>query len=228
MNQLLLPRTYEDKFGNYPQHVGKPKLSYSQYSSWNDPLYEKDYIRAYFMGHWEDGGIFAQFGSACGTYFENLTVNKKWLSVKDIEVLCKLHRPENAKYEVEVVIDRGWYVIQGFIDQEFEIGDKRLKIHDLKTGNVDTKRSMYAGDTYQQTTLYSYQREVEGYHIDYSGVILLGRKGSGRPGSPLKLSGVIEEIPTPYSVKRAEEFLMKMDETAEQVAEAYLLYNKLK
>ncbi len=227
MKELILPKTYEDPFGNYPQHRLKPKLSYSQIGSWKDPLYKLDYIRQYFMGQRQEPGIYAQFGSACGQYFEDLTIDEDWLSDDDVQVLRKLERPENARYEVEIVIDRGWYVIQGFIDQETEVQPKLLDLIDLKTGNVDTKKRFYAGPDYQQTTIYCHQRVIEGFGINYSGVKLLGRKGNGENHGPLRLSGVIENIPTPYSTQRAENALAQFDIYAIEISNAYQLYLKL-
>lgn len=228
MSDLILPRKYKNDDGNYPQHLGKPKLSYSQYSSWTDPLYEKDYIRSYFMGHWDAGNIYTRFGSACGKYFEDLSIDRTQLSVSDVEILKNLERPSNARYEVEVLIDRGWYVIQGFIDQETEISDNVVQIKDLKTGNIIKRKKTYSSSKYQQTTLYSYQREVEGKIIDYSGVTLLGRAGTGTKNAPLRLTGEIELISTPYSLQRAEQFLLEVDIVAEQIAEEFYLFNKIR
>ena len=40
---LDLPKVYENEGGKYPQHVGKPKLSYSAYNSFNEEAY-KEYL----------------------------------------------------------------------------------------------------------------------------------------------------------------------------------------
>ncbi len=224
--EIELPKIYDDPFGNYPQHVNKPKISYSQYTSWKDPLYKNDYILQYFLGIRSESGIYAQFGSACGQYLEDESIDTAWLSDDDVKVLQKIERPEGAKYEGEIVIDRGAYVIQGFIDQEFMVGDK-LTINDLKTGNADTKVKFYGSQEYQQTTLYAYARKQEGFDIGYSGVILLGRKGNGGQYGALRLSGVIEKIPTPYSDERARKALANIDVAVHEIAEAYKVFKKL-
>lgn len=227
MNNIELPKIYlNDASGNYPQHVGKNKISYSQYNSFKDPLYKNDYIRQYFLGERSESGIYALFGSACGEYLEKLEVDTNWLSPNDVKVLEKLERPEGATYEGEIVIDRGTYVIQGFIDQEFGV-DGKLFIKDLKTGNVNTKVKFYGGPEYQQTTIYSYARVQEGYTIGYSGVMLLGRKGNGEQYGPLKLSGVIEHIETPYSEERAKKALASIDAVVFEISNAYKLFKKL-
>lgn len=224
--EVILPKTYDDPFGNYPQHKGKPKISYSQYNSFVDNLYKGSYFGQYFLGVPDDGNIFSDFGGKCGEYWEKEECSD--LSEADIEILKKtLDRPDNARYEVEVVIDRGSYVIQGFIDQEVEVKPKVLHLYDLKTGNHKDKPAYYGGDDYQQTTLYSYQRKQEGFTIEYSGVKLLERKGNGSDKYPLKLSGKIKEIPTKYSDERAETFLKKMDETVLEISKYYQTYLRL-
>lgn len=226
MAEIVLPKVYDNPFGNYPQHVGKPKISYSQHNSFNDSMYKGSYFGQYFLGVPDDGNIFSDFGGKCGEWWEKEECSD--LSENEIKVLQDtLDRPENARYEVEVVIDRGDYVIQGFIDQEKEIEPKVLNIIDLKTGNHKDKPKFYGGQDYQQTTLYSYQREKEGNTIAYSGVILLERKGNGSDKYPLKLSGKVMEIPTPYSKERAEKFLTKMDETVAEISKYYQTYLRL-
>lgn len=219
----LLPKIYENEGNKYPQHLGKPKLSYSAYTSFKEDGYRGEFFGNYFLGIKGEGNIFTSYGSLCGKYFEELTNNG--LSDFDCSVINKVDRPENAKYEVEVVIDRGWYVIQGYIDREY-MTKEGLTVEDLKTGAISSKKAFYSSDLYQQTTLYSYQREVEGETISKSGVILLDRKGNGQDKYPLRLTGEIEYIPTPYSKDRAEAFLLEFDKTAEEIRRYYAVYQK--
>lgn len=221
---LDLPKVYENEGGKYPQHVGKPKLSYSAYNSFNEEAYKGEFFANYFLGKRGEGNIFTEYGGKCGKLFETNTDSSD-LSEFDISVIQGINRPENAKYEVEIVVDRGSYVIQGFIDREF-LNDNGLVIDDLKTGAIKTKKAFYGGEEYQQTTLYSYQRELEGEKIDYSGVILLDRKGNGQEKYPLRLTGEVELIPTPYSKKRAEDFLKSFDKTAKKIEEYHKVYKK--
>lgn len=224
--EVKLPKVYDDPFGNYPQHKGKPKISYSQYNSFVSSEYRGTYFSNYFMGIPDEGNIFSEFGGKCGEWWEKEECSD--LSEADIAVLKKhLDRPEGARYEVEVVIDRGHYVIQGFIDRELEVKPKFLEILDLKTGNHKDKPAYYASEEYQQTTMYCYQRIQEGYSIHYSGVKLLERKGNGAEKYPLKLSGEVEDIPTKYSKERAEKFLEKMDETVLEISKYYQAYLRL-
>jgi len=74
--------------------------------------------------------------------------------------------------------------------------------------------------------LYAYQRELEGENVVYSGVMLLDRKGNGQEKYPLRLTGEIADIPTPYSKERAENFLKKFDKVAMQIEEYHKVYKK--
>ena len=223
---LDLPKVYEVNENTpeqYKKYEGMPKLSYSAYNSFCEEAYKGEFFANYFLGIRSEGNIFTEYGSKCGEYLEKL--EKSDLSEFDISVLEKLERPENSRYEVEVVIDRGSYVIQGFIDQEYKVADG-LVIKDLKTGAIDKKAKDYASEDYQQTTLYAYQRELEGENVVYSGVMLLDRKGNGQEKYPLRLTGEIADIPTPYSKERAEEFLKKFDKVAMQIEEYHKVYKK--
>lgn len=225
VKMLDLPKVYENEGGNYPQHVGKPKLSYSAYNSFNEEAYKGEFFANYFLGKRGEGNIFTDFGGKCGVLFETDTETSD-LSEFDVSVIKGIERPANALYEVEIVVDRGSYVIQGFIDREYLDVESNLVIDDLKTGAIKTKKAFYGGNEYQQTTLYAYQRELEGEHIAYSGVILLDRKGNGQEKYPLRLTGEIENIPTPYSKKRAEDFLKSFDKTAKKIEEYHKVYKK--
>lgn len=222
---LDLPKVYENEGGKYPQHVGKPKLSYSAYNSFNEDAYKGEFFANYFLGIRGEGNIFTDFGGKCGKLFETDTDGSD-LSEFDTNVIKSIYRPENSLYEVEIVVDRGSYVIQGFIDREYLDLEGNLVIDDLKTGAIKSKKDFYGGPEYQQTTLYAYQRELEGEHIAYSGVILLDRKGNGQEKYPLRLTGEIEYISTPYSKKRAEAFLKSFDKTAKEIETYYITYKK--
>lgn len=220
---LTLPKVYEDPFGNYPQHKGKYKLSYSAYNSFLEEGYRGEMFANYFLGLPRSGNIFTDYGSMCGTYFENKT--NTGLTDFDCSVIDKIERPESARYETEIVVDRGWYVIQGFLDREF-VNKEGTVVEDLKTGAISSKAEFYGSDKYQQTTLYSHQRALEGHTIAASRVLLLDRKGNGQEKYPLRLTGEIKVIPTPYSKERAEKFLDKFDTVAEEIAEYWKIYLK--
>jgi hypothetical protein len=225
--ELVLPRIYDNPHGNYPQHLNKPKLSYSQHSSWTDPKYNPQYRSQYFGGVRDGGNPFSQFGGECGEWLETSGKDSgPMLSERDVEILTSVERHPDAKYEVEIVVDRGSYCIQGFIDYEVLLKGG-LDIKDYKTGSIAKKEEFYGSDEYQQTTLYAYQREAEGEQINYSGVTLLDRKGNTFQNIPLALTGEVMEIATPYSKERAEIFLKKMDKVALEISNSYKLFLEL-
>lgn len=223
MSKQLLPKVYHSEDGKYAKFNGMPKLSYSAYNSFLEEGYRGEMFANYFLGLSRSGNIFTDYGSMCGTYFENKT--NTGLTDFDCSVIDKIERPENARYETEIVVDRGWYVIQGFLDREY-ITDEGTVVEDLKTGAISSKASFYGSDDYQQTTLYSHQRALEGHVIAASRVILLDRKGNGQEKYPLRLTGEVKMIPTPYSKERAEKFLTKFDTVAEEIAEYWKIYQK--
>ncbi len=213
MKTIKLPKTYLNEGGNYPQHLGKQKVSYSQLSSFKE--YKLGYLRDYILGMGtEDSGIFALYGGFCGKYFEDGTKNE-YLTESDLETINKIPKYSTSRYESEIVIDLEPFglkncVLQGFSDHEYEI-IKKLYIDDLKTGNSTNMQTKY-GDMskYFQTRLYAYQRELEGFEIGMCQVIHLGRKGNNLISGDknvLRLSGEIDLIETPYKREDVENYL---------------------
>ena len=239
-NKIILPKVYEIN-DNTPEkyhiHEGKPKISYSQKTSWLDPMYHANYIKQYFVGIPSKDNMFNIFGSEVGEFIEHTAMrippktDLVYLEQDDKDILLALDYPENSVYEDEVVIDMGGYVIQGFTDRTTYYGDNQVGIKDYKTGNVDSKAKFYASEEYGQTTLYMYQKEVEGYIPGYSHVELLGRKGNNRMYKSglarLRLSGDNKIIDTPYSKERAERLLTEFDKTVKEISETYEVYRRL-
>jgi len=223
IKMLDLPRVYTNPNGNYPQHKGKPYISYSAYTSHREEGYRGEGFANYFLGIRSEGNIFTSYGSDCGKYFETGSERGE-LSDFDVSVIASIDRPAESIYEREIVIDRGTYIIVGYIDIEFK--DKGLVIQDLKTGSISSKAAFYESQEYQQTTLYSHARMLEGEEIQYSGVILLDRKGNGQEAHPMRLTGDVLLIKTPYSKERAEKLLESMDKTTLEIAEYYRVFKK--
>lgn len=235
MSDLILPRTYEDKTadGKYSHHNGKPKLSYSQYNSWKDPKYKPDYIKRYFAKIDTPGSCFTDFGTDVGTYKEWVGNGRvgdkpavKYLQAEDLEWLDTLEYPENCIYEDLIVVDCGDFVIEGYIDRSkyMLVDQNAVHIRDFKTGNIVKKTAEYASPDYQQTTLYCFQKDMEGYEIIGSDVMLIGRGGNNSQKSPLKLTKEYKIIPTPYTRDRALKFLDKVSVVAKEISDYYKRY----
>lgn len=228
---LNLPKLYYTSDDKYKHFNGRPKFSYSQYTSWINPEYRKDYIHTYFLNLSKESNVWADFGSEVGKYIEHYGYNipppeTKMLSENDIKILSNLVYPEYASYEDEVVIDMGDFVIQGFIDRAV-YNENTVDIIDFKTGNITTKKDYYASDEYAQTILYAHGKKLEGYDINFCGVYLLGRKGNGREGHPIRLSGDISTIETVYTEDKAKNILSNMRKAASEISEYYTVFNKI-
>ena len=227
---MELPSRYINRSGDpkFDKYVGRPKLSYSAYGSFNEPSYIGEFFGTYFLNAPRTGTIFTEFGSAVGGFMET-GVETDYLSEFDKETLMKEGRPEGAIYEYEIIIDRGNYIIQGFIDRMMVDAKKFVDVVDFKTGAIDKKAKDYSSLDYQQTTMYSYALEQEGYTINKSGVVLFDRKGNTLEAgnkNVLRLTGDVLYIPTPYSTERAEKFLAKFDETAKDIEKYWKIYCK--
>lgn len=235
MPELILPRKYHDVSGKYPQHQGKPKLSYSQYNSWKDPKYKAQYRRGYFAQIQSESGVYAEFGSETGNWKEWIGNGRildqpenYLLSKEDEQWLATLPYPENSVYEDLIVVDCGDFVVEGYIDRCTYFEDiKAVEVVDFKTGSIKSKKAYYESPEYNQTTLYSYQKVQEGYDIIASEVMLLDRAGNNTPKHPLRLTHKVEIIPTPYSQERAEALLEDMAKVAKEISDEYQTYLKL-
>lgn len=234
-DKVILPKIYLNENNKYPQHLGKPKVSYSQLGSFKD--YKMGYLRNYIIGiEKESDGIFATYGKIIGEYLSD-GIRHEYLDDDDVKVLDSLEKNQGAMFESEIVIDRDFYVIQGFSDKEF-LDNNLLYIDDFKTGNSDDMFKKY-GDLkkYYQTRLYAYQRENEGFNIGGCRVIHLGRKGNALERGKvhentnnrldIRLSGKIDEIGTPYTRQDVEEYLKEVDNIVLQISDYYSTYLKV-
>lgn len=229
---IKLPKLYENELGNYPQHKGKQKISYSQLNSFKD--YKEQYIQGYFLGKSSESGMFAFFGNLVGTYFSDGEKHEN-LSVFDIDTINKLVKHESSKYESEIVIDLEPFglkdtVLQGFSDHEYDSDNKRF-IEDLKTGASKSMMEKYGDmNKYFQTRIYAYQRELEGFDIGSCQVNHLDRKGNNLiigDKNCLRLTGQIDYIHTPYKKEDVEDYLKKsVVPTCKEISEYLRVYNK--
>lgn len=228
---IILPKIYEDRNSKYPEHKGKYKISYSQYTSYKDPEYQNDYYVQYFSKIDVGGNVFSDFGGYCGTKIEHNALGKEYetpLLEEDLKILKeKIDYPDNCQYEDEICIDFGDFVCEGYIDRTW-YKEEGVEIRDFKTLNL-AKKEKYESEDYNQTTAYCYQKEVEGNNILNSEVFGLGRKGlsfEGKGNYRIRLSGETVIIPTPYSKERAEKFKKEMVETVKKISEEYKVYLK--
>jgi hypothetical protein len=222
---IVLPRELE----------GKPKISYSQYSSYKDLEYRNQYYLQYFSGISLPSGEFAEFGSSVGQFIEDVGMTNTpprtgCLSQEDLEVIMSnITFPPNCVYEDRVIVDCGDFYIEGYIDRTQYLAEKEIEIEDFKTLNLDKKKDFYASEEYGQTALYSYQKEIEGYKVVRSFVTGLGRKGSSLSGSgnfKMRLSGAVEQIETPYTKERGEKIIEDIRKVVHQISDEYKIFQR--
>ena len=232
---MILPKIYEDRNGLFPQHKGKPKGSYSQFSSYNDDEYRADYYVQYFFGFDVGGNDFASLGNAVGDYIASVGEGNKdyvneLLSEEDILFIHEMvDFPENSVYEEEVCVDFGSFCMEGYIDRSVYPEPLKVAILDYKTGNIDKKAEFYESDEYKQTRLYALEKFRQGCEIIDCGVHMLGRKGSSLEGTgnfKMRLSGEHKYIPTPFDTEQAKKVEEYMVKTAENISKDYQLYLK--
>lgn len=220
-----LPRKYD----------GRPKISYSQYTSYSDPEYQNQYYLQYFSGINLPSGEFAEMGTSAGQYIEDLGMGtvpprRGCLSDEDVEIInSTINFPPNCVYEDKIIIDCGDYILEGYADRIKYLDNKEVEIEDFKTLNLDKKADFYASDEYAQTAVYSYQKEIEGYKVVRSFVTGIGRKGSSLSGSgnfKMRLSGDVKEIETPYTKERGEKAIADITKVVKQISDDYTVFKK--
>lgn len=233
LKKIELPKKYQATLPKYEKYNGWNKVSYSQLGSIKE--YKAGYLQDYIIGlKSEDSGIFASYGSAVGTHYENGELNHL-LSDSDIEIVNKIRKHATSTFESEIVIDLEPFglektCLQGFSDHEF-IADAKKYIEDLKTGNSTNMHTKY-GDMlkYYQTRIYAYQRENEGEVIGGCKVLHLGRKGNNTikgDKNCLRLSGDIDEIETPYVREDVEKYLKDIVvPSCIEISEYFKVHNK--
>lgn len=217
---------YEDNKELLEPHLGKPYISYSTLTSWEE--YREDLIKQKFVGIKMPGGVYAELGSYLGEAVENGEFAKEnpngFTGQENFDLI---ERPAGAKYEHMILIDMGEYVVVGFIDILHEY-DKKLKVvhvRDLKTGGKG-KEAYYKKPEYIQVILYAYDLEQRGYTIGKTDVWFVRRTGS-HVNPPLHISDEQFSIPLTYDEERKQYALKKVDRVVRELSDCYRTYKKI-
>lgn len=204
--------------------LGLPYVSYSTMESWNE--YREDFIKEKLVKLPQPFGIYKEFGSYLGTAYENGNYehenNYGFIGQENLD-LAK-YRNDNSEYEKLIVIDRGEYIIIGFIDKFERLKDNSVWVNDLKSGGTK-KEDKYSGEDYTQVVLYSYALENLGEKIGRTDVLFIRREGS-HVKPPLKISKEQFYIPIEYNHKRVEKALKKVDLAVKEISEIKSVYDK--
>ena len=230
MSKILLPTILTEDCWFYKEneelckpHLNKPYISYSSISSWED--YKDDYIKQKFAKIKLPDGIYGTFGTYTGHALENGCFpdeNPHGFTGHENMDLKKL-RPEGCEYEKMILIDRGTYVIIGFIDRYSEC-EEGVHVRDQKTGG-SKKEEQYKAEKYIQTVLYAYALELNGKKIAKTDVYFIRRTGS-HVKPPLHISTEQFEIPLEYSPARVKYALDKVDRVVGEISDLWKVYTK--
>jgi hypothetical protein len=199
-------------------YLGRPYISYSSVGSWND--YKDNFIKEKLVGIKLPQGIYASLGNYVGEAIEKGVWGDNPNGFTGQENLnLNRYRKPNAEYEKLIIIDRGTYIIVGFIDIYYE--ENCLKhLEDNKTGGKG-KESTYVSDDYLQTVLYNYALKGE----CKTGVNFIRREGS-HVNPPLKIGKEQFYIPIDYNEKRVKKALDKVDKTVKEITEIKNVFDK--
>lgn len=211
---------YKDNEDMLKKFLGKPYISYSTETSFND--YLEDFVKQKLAGIKLPSSVYAEFGSWVGEYVET-GVKVLDSEFEGAENLDLIPREAGAVYERPVVIDYCEFFLIGFIDV-YKEKNNVASIIDIKTGG-STSADKYKSDSYIQVPLYAYAVEQEGLEIGECGVYFCRRTGSHfKP--PLTLSKEQFFIPIQYDRKKAEKAVKRVENTTKKISELYKTYKK--
>lgn len=202
-------------------HLGKPYISYSTMGSWTDEKYRPDFIKQKLVGISLPQGSYAALGNYVGEAIEKgyFSENNPFGFIGQENLDLNKYRKPNAEYEKLVIIDRGEYLIIGFVDVYYEENGKKF-LQDMKSGGKDKEKD-YSSDDYLQTVLYNYALGGE----CEIGVNFIRRLNSHYT-PPLKISDEQFYIPNTYTEAKVKKILSKFDKAVKEISEIKTVYDK--
>lgn len=228
IKQLELPSVltkdswfYEENSELCEPYLGRPYISNSTHTSFND--YFDDFVKEKLGGIDLGPKIYAEFGTYVGEAIENGAFHHENPNMFDGQENLDLTRKEGVEYEKMIIIDRGSYIILGFIDKYYEV-DNKAHICDVKTGGKN-KEKEYMKDEYIQVMLYAHAIENSGKEIGKTYIEFIRREGS-HINPPLIISEEQFKIDLLYSKERVDYALKAVDKTAKGLEKLYKTFNK--
>ena len=227
LTSILTEDTWFYKDERYQEQLkpflGKPYISYSTMESYND--YVEGFIKEKLVGLPQPFGIYKEFGSYLGTAYENGNYDHDnphgFIGQENFDL--SKYRNDNAEYEKLIIIDRGEYIVVGFIDKFERLEDGSVWVNDLKSGGAK-KEEKYEGEDYHQVNLYAHALEQNGEKIGRTDVLFV-RRESSHYKPPLKISKEQFYIPVDFNEKRVKKALDKVEKTAKEISELKTTYD---
>lgn len=195
-------------------YLNRPYISYSTMGSWTDEKYRPDFIKQKLVGISLPQGTYAALGNYVGEAIENgyFSEDNPFGFIGQENLDLNRYRKLGAEYEKLVVLDRGDYLIIGFVDVYYEENGKKFCL-DNKTGGKDKDKD-YSSDDYLQTVLYNY---ALGGDCEI-GVNFIRRLNSHYT-PPLKISDEQFYIPNTYTEAKVKKILSKFDKAVKEISE---------
>lgn len=215
---------YKDNEELCKPHLDKYYISYSSVSSWEG--YKDSFIKEKFAKIKLPEGVYGVLGTYVGEAIENgkFSENNPHGFIGQENLDFEKLRPKGALYEKMILIDRGDYVIIGFIDIWKELSPNKVHLRDIKTGGKN-KEDFYKDKDYIQVILYAYAEELAAKEIEKTDVYFIRREGS-HVKPPLSISKEQFEIPLEYNKERVQYALDKVDRVVKEISNLYKTYIK--
>ncbi len=213
---------YKDNEELCKPHLGKPYISNSTVESWYE--YREDFIKEKLCGISTPRKIYAEFGSWVGTAIEKGFFEETADFGGQSNLPLDKERVDGAEYEKMILIDRGDYVILGFIDRFLKLSCGGVEIKDYKTGGK-SKEEKYLSQDYIQVILYAHALELAGEKIKNTNISFIRRDGYHRK-LPLLISKEQFVIPLEYNQERVKFALDKVDKAVKEITEFKNVFDK--
>jgi ribosomal silencing factor RsfS len=199
-------------------HLGKFYISNSTVESWYE--YREDFIKEKLAKR----KIYAEFGTWVGTAIENGVFSDCIDFAGQQNLNLEKERVDGAEYEKMILIDKGSYVILGFIDRFLRLPCGGIEVKDYKTGGKD-KEKKYKEQDYIQVVLYGHGLELMGEKVVQLNISFIRREGWHKK-LPLIISTEQFVIPLEYNEERVKFALDKVDKAVKEISEFKTIFDR--
>lgn len=217
---IVLPRKTKE---------GKPRISYSQFTLWNDKKSfnlsiegYKEYIISYFLDYGFAGKGWGQFGKDVESYISNR--EKAETFTDEEQAVLNTIKPLDGPKEFEV--DFGDFVLYGIVDDQ---KDNFKFLRDYKTGSINSLKQ-YKKSDYKQLKFYALKcLELHG-EVPEMEVCAIERRGncSLRGGREVLTVGeLVEYVPLKTTIEELEELKKEIRNTVIDISENYKMFKLL-
>ena len=230
-NKIVLPKIFDketwEKMGSKPeweQHIGKPRISYSQINTWTNTSYEKypkyAYITENFLG--VPKNIPEAFGEFGGVVEDYICYRKNDFGLKTSETKTLDKIKPLGTFQVPILLEFEGFVLIGYIDDR---NDKILR--DYKTASNSSKEQYLNGD-YKQLHIYALDDLLnKGKLVSKLEVVIIERLGNAFNGGGLSVGNEIWKKEFKPTKEELLEMRDKVQSITEEISEYYKVFLKM-